>query len=220
MTEPVGNIRKRSTSLPGSNSLANREAVEEEVEPVRAIVAKGVHVKKPNVFRRAMGHLVAEDLDDVGAYMLSSVVFPSTKRLIYDVIQQGAHLILFGNVSRTERRSSFGFVDPRPSSVLRRPPMESRFREPDDRFVSRSDRTRHNFSNIVLDNHQDAVDVLEALEYRISKYGRASVGDLYGFLGVTASFPDQQYGWTDISGSSVEQNREGFYLRLPNTKKL
>lgn len=224
MTEPVGNAQRGDLPLPGSNSHAARAAAEkaagpakpaEEREKVEPIVHGKVIQKKPNVFKRAARGMVADDVTNVGDFVLTDVLMPAVRNLIYDIVSQGAHRVLFGT-ARGPRRGvgTGGYSGPGTNlkTAYHRVTNEPIHREP---TISRSDMARHNFDEIYLDDNAEAMDVLENLVARVERYGSASVADFYDYLGVTGGFTDQAYGWKNLSGAQVRQTRKGYTFDLP-----
>jgi hypothetical protein len=67
----------------------------------------------------------------------------------------------------------------------------------------------------VFASSEEAKKVENALREIVSKYGCVSVGDLYDLSGLTGSYIDLQYGWTDVGSSIVDQVLNGFVIRLP-----
>jgi hypothetical protein len=224
MTEPVGNARRDAGPLPGSNSHATRAAAEkataaskpaEEREEIKPVVHGKVIQKKPNVFKRAARGMVADDVTNVGDFVLTDVLMPAVRNLVYDIVSQGAHRVLFGT-ARGPRRgvgaAAYMNGGANLKTAYHRVSNEPTTREP---TISRSDMARHNFDEIILDNRDDALEVLENLLARVERYGTASVADFYDYIGVTGGFTDQAYGWKSLAGADVRQTRKGFVFDLP-----
>lgn len=220
MSEPVGNQpRKKPEAESGmsaisGNSHKNREAAAEktaEREPIEKMVEGKVISRKQPWFKRVTRTMIAEDAGNVGDYILSDVVIPATKNLILDMVAQSIERLLFGTSrGRIGRRSPLGMS-------LRDQVNYNRIssdREP-RRLLSREARARHDFNEIVLENRTEAIEVVEALIERISRYGAVTVADLYDFVGTTGSFADQRWGWNDLATADVRQVPGGFLLDLP-----
>lgn len=224
MTEPVGNAQRGAGPLPGSNSHSARAAAAtaagpskpaEEREAIEPIVHGKVIQKKPNVFKRAARGMVADDVTNVGDFVLSDVLVPAIRNLVYDIVSQGAHRVLFGT-ARGPRRGvgtgAYSGAGGNLKTAYHRVSNEPVRNEP---TMSRSDMARHNFDEIFLDDNAEAMDVLENLVARVERYGSASVSDFYDYLGVTGGFTDQAYGWKNLSGAQVRQTRKGYTFDLP-----
>lgn len=220
MSEPVGNQPRKKPPSPGSmaaitgNSHKERGADAEttaEREPAEKIVEGRVISRKQPWWKRFRQTMLAEDAGNVGEYILTDVVIPATKNLIVDMIGQSIERVLFGTSRGRVRRSPLG-------ASLRDQVNYNRFsgdREPVRRPMSREARARHDFNEIVLENRTEAIEVVEALIDRISRYGAVTVADLYDFVGTTGSFADQRWGWSDLTTADVRQVPGGFLLDLP-----
>lgn len=220
MSEPVGNqprkkpdVKTPMSSIAG-NSHKERDAVAEttaEREPVEKIVEGKVISRKQPWWKRFSHTMLADDMGNVGEYILTDVIVPATKNLIVDMIGQSVERMLFGTSRGRVRRSPLG-------ASLRDQVNYSRFsndREPIRRPLSREARARHDFNEIVLENRTEAIEVVEALIARIARYGAVTVADLYDLVGTTGSFADQRWGWSDLTTADVRQVPGGFLLDLP-----
>ena len=54
----------------------------------------------------------------------------------------------------------------------------------------------------------------------IEHYGIVSVADLYDLVGITGSYTDNKYGWTDIRTAQVVRVRDGYKIKLPRAIPL
>ncbi len=223
MPEPVGNANRSSAPLPGSNSHTTRAAATkaatpvEEREKVEKVITGTVIQKKPNVFKRFARGMVADDVTNVGDFVFSDVVMPAVRNLMYDIVSQGTHRVLFGTTRARGRAAVPGYVGAGSNlkTAYNRVQAESA-----PSSMSRENQARHNFDELYLPSHADAMEVLENLIARVQQYGSASVADLYDYLGVTGGFTDQKYGWTNLDGADVRQTRRGFVFDLPRPQVL
>lgn len=222
MSEPVGNAKRSVAPLPGSNSHSKREASEkspppkQEREKVEQIVHGKVIQKNPNIFKRIARSMIAEDVTNVGDFVVDEVFRPALRNLVYDIVSQGSHRLLFGTARG--RRS----VVPGTGPVTSLKMAYHQVNNPNEsvRTMSREDQARHNFDEIILESHSDAVDVLDNLVARVERFGSASVADLYDYIGVTGSFADQRWGWTNLDSADIRQTRRGFIFDLPRPISL
>lgn len=221
MPEPVGNANRSASPLPGSNSHAARTAAAnpttpvEEREKVEKVITGTVIQKKPNFVKRFARGMVADDVTNVGDFVFAEVVMPAVRNLMYDIVSQGTHRVLFGT-TRGRRPNLPGYSGP----VTNLKTAYNRVQAESAPPMSRQDQARHNFDELFLPSHADAVEVLESLRGRVERYGSASVADLYDYLGVTGGFPDQKHGWTNLDSAGVRQTRRGFVFDLPATQPL
>lgn len=220
MSEPVGNQpRKRTESLGDISSIAGNthkdraEAPSTAArEPIEKIVVGTVTTRRIPWYKKFGRSMIADDVGNVGDYILTDVIIPATKNLIVDMISQSIERMLFGTTRGRVRRPlglslrdqvAYDRVGSRQSSIEPR------------RLLSREARARHDFNEITLEDRTEAVDVIAAMVDRIRRYGSVTVSDLYDFVGTTGSYADQRWGWTDLSTADVRQISGGFLLDLP-----
>lgn len=221
MTEPVGNTPR--SSIPG-NTFKDRESAappKPSREPVEKMIQGDVIIKKPNFFKRFGRSMVADDVGNVGDFVVSDVLVPAMRNLLYDVIVKGAGRTIFGagQVYRNAGRgvpSAAGPVSSLKTSYHR----ISEGGEPTTRAVSPASAARHDFREIVLPDRIEAIQVLEYMQARLEMYRSVTVGDFYDALGVTGGFVDRNFGWTDLSSAEIVQTREGFIFDLPRAQNL
>lgn len=65
----------------------------------------------------------------------------------------------------------------------------------------------------------DAVDTVKQLEELISRYGFATVGDLYELINWPIPEDEFDYGWTDMDSADIETVGDEYLLFLPGAKK-
>jgi hypothetical protein len=219
MSDPVGNAPR---GLEGGNSHRARAAAEAASAPapkrekLESVVKKGqVIQKKPNILKRTARSMVAEDVNNVGDFVVTDILVPALRNLIYDVIVGGAGRTIFGSaqarrpgispgVFGTAQNLKTAYHNVTNSAPAAQPAM------------SRQAQARFDFSEISLTDHSEAILIIELLKQRIAEYGTASVADLYDLLGHTGGHTDQNWGWKDLSTAKPHQNRSGFVLDLPH----
>lgn len=213
MTEPVGNAPRNLDDIPGNTHKEREAKLEKETrEPVEKIVEGKVTTRKPPWYKRFARSLIAEDAQSIGDYLMVDVIIPAVRNLIRDAIVGSTDRTLYGGSRNRVRSGVLGATDR--SLRTRYDQVEPR------RMLSRESRARHDFDEIVLDTRSEAVEVIESLIARVDRYGAASVTDLYDLVGVTGSFQDQRWGWTDLHTADVRQVRGGFLLDLPRPDPL
>lgn len=86
--------------------------------------------------------------------------------------------------------------------------------------MSRQSRARHQFDDIVLDERAEAEQVIDQLFDLVSKYGSATVADLYELVGLASTHTDHKWGWEELMGAGVSRVRGGYLLDLPEPEPL
>jgi hypothetical protein len=72
----------------------------------------------------------------------------------------------------------------------------------------------------VLDQRAEAEEVIDRLFDVVSRYGSASVADLYELVGLDSTHTDHKWGWEELTGAGVSRIRGGYLLDLPEPEPL
>lgn len=206
-----------------ANPKINKVQQEEKNIPekkVEKVVTGKVKRQKQGLFKRFTKVFLEDDTKSVGDYIVHDVLIPAAKSLICDMIGWGgfAEMLLFGDRRRRRGQgSSLGRGTVSYGSFYKTLDRNSLDRP---RELSRSGRIRHDFDEIILESRGEAEEVIAHLNDMIVDYGQATVSDLYDLVGITPSFTDEKYGWTDLRGSGVVRVRGGYLLDLPRPQLL
>lgn len=215
-------VTKQLTEFPG-NSHKQRSVKVDEPEakaPVEKIISgEAVQRKKP-LGRKIIENFTGEDAQSAGSYVVFDVLIPAMKNMISDAISQGVEHIFFGE---SRRRSSSSGND-RYTSYNRMHSSSSgsstSYSRNGQREISKRARTVHDFREVVIESRGEADEVIDTLGEIIEQFGQATVTDLYDLVGITGSFADGKWGWTDLRAASIRHVREGYLLDLPKTIPL
>lgn len=196
------------------NSHKSKEVRKESKIPekkVEKVVSGNVKTKKKSDISKFADVFIAEDMDNVKSYIVSDVIIPTVKNTIADIVTNGLNMILFGETSRSSKRSTTSKIS-----------YSSYYNKRDDRrdHVRPQTRGGYFYDDVILDSRGDAEEVLTNLEELIDVYGTASVADLGELVGITGEYTDNKYGWTDLRNASVERTRDGYRLKLPRAVPL
>lgn len=201
-------------------SKAEQERSTERRKQQRVTSGRVVKRKKP-ISRRLTETLTSEDSYSVGQYILFDVIVPAAKAMITDAVSQGAERLLFGDSRRPTSGPRRGNYTPYNRAGTGRPYETAGPRlSSGGRELGRRSRASHNFDEIILDSRGEAEEVLDRLSDLIQNYDVATVSDLYDLVGITGSFTDDRWGWTDLRGAGVRRVREGYLLDLPKTAPI
>lgn len=196
------------------------KAPELEQKKVEKVVEGEVLRRKKPFGKRFSELFIGGNMKMVGEYVLMDVLLPATKDTVADAVSQGIERMLFGEARSTSRRTGMrpgvgnSYVDYRRMSGGAGPRRE------DPRSPSRRSRATHNFDEIILETRVEADEVIDRLFDLVAKYESATVADLYELVGVTGSYTDDKWGWTDIRGAGVTRIRNGYLLELPKPEPL
>lgn len=201
-----------------AKAKAEKEGAEGERPKVeKVIVNEAIQRKKP-LGRKISEMFSGENMHDVGNFVLMDIIIPGVKGILFDSFTQGLERRLFGGESGGyyHRRSTGSGLSGSSKTGFTNYNGISK----DERPLSRRARATHDFREIVLKTQPEAKDVLERLGDMLDQFGQASVSDLFDLVGVTGSYTDDKWGWTDLRGAGIRRVREGYLLDLPPTHPL
>ena len=187
--------------------------------------------KRSSIFRSVKDEFIAEDAPSVGNYLLYDILLPALKDLVLD-IGHGAIDTAFGGDGRgyggSRRRSS------RDSYIsynrMYRDNRRSRRRDRDyddeDDYPRRRRSGQIYFDEYLFETRGDAEDVLDFLCDEIAEFGDCPVSRFFDKRGETipGNFTEDDWGWTDLSGTRVKKIRcDGelwWWIDLPRLKPI
>ena len=203
---------------PNSHKYNEQKAFETERPKIEAVATGTTSKRKRSLFRRFADTFFTEDVGDVKTYILYDVVIPAIKENVADIINSAISMIFFGEASRRSRKPSGGSIG---SKINYGGYFNSGERKERMPAYNRS-RIAHNFEDVVFDNRADAESVLDGMiEILNSEYRQVSVADFYDLAGISTSFTDNKYGWTDLRGARVVGSpSRGYIIELPKCVAL
>lgn len=208
--------QKRAVMNYPSNSNKEREQTPavppKKVEKI--IQGEAVQRKRP-LGRRLAETFTGDDMRTAGSYVLFEVLAPALKTMISDAVSQGIERMLFG-----EARPRGGGIRTNYTSYNRMYSQSPTRREEPARTISHRARAAHDFGEVILNSRGEAEDVLDRLGTLVDQYDVATVADLYELVGITGSFTDAKWGWSDLRGSDIRRVRDGYLLVLPRTMPI
>lgn len=194
-----------------SNSHKSREEARESERRYDKIVSSPVKTRKRNEMRKFADIFVPDDVQSVKSYILTDVIVP----LIKNAISQTVDTLLYPDGSGRSKKSSMA------SKVSYRSYYD---RSGDSRRDYNSPRPRttgYDYEDVILPNRGEAEEVLMRLHEIVAEYKMVRVADFYDLVGVSGSFTDNNYGWTNLDSAKVIPVRpEGYLIKLPKAVPL
>lgn len=190
------------------------EVKAEEPTKVKKVVKGEVIQKKKGIGSKIAETFTGDDAKSVGSYVLFDVIIPAAKNMLADAVSQGSERLLFGD-TRSRSRVANRTGTKSYSSMYRR---DDRRESP--RRLSDRERSTHDFDSIVIAERGEAEEVIEQLIILIEDYDHAKVSDLYSMVGITGSYTDDKWGWTNLSTASTRRVRQGYILELPRPEPI
>jgi hypothetical protein len=200
------------------NSEASKRRAQEEDKNIKRVTS-GDPIRRRKPLRKQFSEtFIAGDLKSTSQYVMFDVMIPAAKDLIVETFERGLEKLFFGD---SRRRGGTTPPQSGPTGIVsyNRYAMQSRQTGP-QRTMSRMARSRHDFDEVVLQSRTEAEEVIDRLFEVVSRYGSASVADLYELVGISGTHVDNKWGWTDLRGAGVSRVRGGYLLDLPEPQPL
>ena len=211
-------IKVDRSMLPPNKKDLPEEKTEPTAPKLTSAVKRGSVVStKPSLGRRIRSLFIADDVEDVGGYLIHELIVPFIKDTILDM----GEMLLFGETSgrrRGRRRKGYSNLPTDYSASYKSPNDRSRRRDRDDRY-SRRDRDS-DYRDIILSDRNDARDVVAALHDRIKRYGTASVADLLELVDQTSTYTDTAYGWKSPDQIGLAKVGRGWLIDVDDAEAL
>jgi len=209
--------KKRTVASAAPSSSA--PTPESEREPATKIISGEVTTRKPAWWRRLGRSIFAEDVSSIGSYLYDDLFIPTIRNALREFGVGAIDRAIYGAKMGPRRMGAPGIMglSGQVSNISTR---YDRMTE-GQRVVSREARERHDFSEIVFPDREEAMIVLEGLVARIERFRVATVRDLYNLCGVSnADFAAGGYGWTDLNTAAIRQRYGGWLLDLPEPEPI
>ena len=190
-----------------------REQAKVEEKRVGKIISGNVKTKQ-NKIRKFSDVFFAEDVHSIKDYLLNDVLIPATKRALYDVLEGGLSMSLFGGRGSSNRKSTVDRVSYRDYNSVSR--------GGDSRRYESRERGGLYYDDIILDSRGECEAVLGAMSDIMDNYaGIVRVADLYDLVGMTPPHTANKYGWTNIRAAKIVRERDGKYrIEMPQAMQI
>ena len=182
---------------PNSNKYKTEQRKKQE-----KVVQGKVRRKKKSEVRKWKDMLFSEDVEDIKTYIVMDAIVPTIKNTILDVVS----MCLFGDTAKRSKNHNTVSYNRDYSSASRSGRTNRR----------NTTSSLYDFDDIIFDSRGEAEDVLDHMGEIMDAYnGVVTVADFYALAGVTGTWTDDNYGWTNLSRATVQRTRDGFIINLP-----
>lgn len=190
-----------------------KNAKPEERHVSKVVTGTAKTKKKPGITRLADA-FGSEDPEVIKEYVLSDLVMPTAKNLLFDIIRNVAEMFIFGDTGRRGGRGS-GAISASYTSYYDRGRSSTRDRDRRS-FDEPRARNRFDYDDITFESRGDAERVLDEMDAVIKRYGVVTVANLYEMAGLPAApFTYNNFGWTSINTAEVIRSRGAYLIKLP-----
>lgn len=212
-----------NNEFPPNSRKVTKPVQAEEPKKVEKIVTGEVVQRKKSLGARFKETFVGGDARSVAGYVVLEVLVPAAKDMAADAVQQGLEKLLFGEIRSAGRRprtgTSTGYTSYNRFSQPSVTPRDGHRVDPRE-AISKRGRATFDFDEIVLQTRAEAEAVIDSLFQLVSQYEVASVSDLYNLVGITTTFTDNKWGWTDLRGAGATRISTGYLLDLPRPEPI
>ena len=196
-----------------SNSYKSKDQPKTIAEKkIEKVTTGKVTTKKKSGIAKAAEMFFAEDIRSVKRYVVMDVLLPALKRTFLDMINNGADMLVNGEITRSKSSTPGSKVSYRSYYDRRDEPPRARR---DSRYGSAYD-----YDELVFETRGDAERVLVTLDEIMDTYNMVKVADFYDAAGRTPSSVMFNYGWTDIHTAAIVRTSDGYMIRLPRALPL
>lgn len=183
-----------------------------EKKEIKKVTTGKVITRKNNV-RKFTDVFVSEDVKNVKDYVFMDVLVPAIKKAISDIVTNGIDMILYGETGRTKKLTGASYISYNKYSDRR---------DSYDRFAGATRaRSGYSYDDIILEDRNEAAEVLDRMDELLDTYQVVSVADLYDLVGMPCDYTANNYGWTNLRNAEVVRIRDGNYmLKLPKALSI
>jgi hypothetical protein len=200
------------------NSAKAKEPKPDEEKKIERVTSGEATRRKKSLTKKFKGTFFGGDGRTALDYMVFNVLIPAAKDAMVDAASQGFERLIFGE-SRGRRPGGRSGVNPVGHVQYNRFSTSDRPTAA-DRGISRRARSRFDFDEIVLESRTEAEEVVDRLFDLVSRYGSATVADLYELVGLKSTHTDFGWGWRELRGAGVSRIRGGYLLDLPEPEPI
>lgn len=189
---------------------AKAEASEPAEKKIEKVITGNVKTKKKSDMHKLSDVFGGKDGAEVKEYLLSDVLVPGIKKIVWEIVTGAFDMILFGGNGHARKNTNAGYVSYNNYSNRREPSRE----------VRPQARTRYSYDDLVLETRGDAEDVMDRMAEAIQDYGMVTVADMYDAVGLSCNYTDNKYGWRDLRDAQIVRVRDGYMLKMPPAHPL
>ena len=163
-----------------------------------------------------------EAVKDIGSSLMTGVVIPAAKDMLYDFIINGASMSIYHDKSGVKRAGLRGRSNGSTGHYTSYNSISDgdRGNAPGGQYV-RSSRGVNIFRPSGL-SRQDCMDILDELDRLIEEYGYVTVSDYNQTIGHTSRNPkqDNRWGWEDLESAYPSHDVNGWYISFPRMESI
>lgn len=195
-----------------------KKSEKQETVALAPVVSGKAAVKKKSEGKKFLDAFFEGDVNNLGASIISNVVIPAVRDLIWNSVERAVKGLLYGDFS-SSRGSDRNSIPARQVDFTRYSDRRRRDRD-DYRDSSRDD--IYDYGEIFLEDRRDADAIVDRVFELLDRYQWVSVAQLYELAGLRGRYTDHNYGWRDRDRNSiyVTTTRGGYLVKMPRPRPL
>lgn len=183
-----------------------------------------VQIKEKSIGQKAAEAFLAEDVSSVKTYVITDVIIPAIKDIIFNSITQSLEMMIFGGRSASRSRSNKPYNSMYKGVSYNQNNRSASNDTKDVAEISFSTRRMAqevlNEMQILIESEFAAVSISDYVDI-VERVLREAGEDLSGFKPSRNWAYDTKFGWTDLAGVRPQLTRGGRYvLTLPRATRL
>lgn len=217
--DPERGLSTYNNSYAAKSSLARRD-VEDDKPKLGGSIQGGVSLKRKTPGQRFSENFLNNgDVKTVGHTILSDVIIPALKEMIFSAGRDALSMFLWGD-TRSPGKNTI-----RSGGIMRDytsySSSLSRGRDNNRVDIYRPEDTPR-YNNLVFEIRGDAENILYNMREYINTYDDIQIIKLYELvkeqtgIDIPMTAQDAKFGWSDLTNAHVRQVRGGYLLELPN----
>lgn len=207
------------SKLPGNGYLSDKKLKEDpDHKDIQKVVTNPVIRKKKGLGSKFKDAFMGEDAKNIAETVLYDNAIPAIKDFVISAVNVALNMAFYGDarkgINQTSSNSSFTSYNRFYRAV------GSTVAETARRSLSRSERARFDFDDIVIATRSEAEGVLDTMSGLLDQYKFVTVADFYDIVGVTSGYTDNKWGWKDIRGAGIRRVPNGYVIDLPRPEAV
>lgn len=219
-------------SYPNASMSAKSEENNRE-KPAPVVSKSDVTMRKRSAWKNVKHRIFEEEGAEIKNHVFGNIIFPALKDMVGSAIVDALDIMLWGEPHHTARGRSNIVGGTRYGNYVSYNSFSSNNARtgPNSRVVNNSGyRNYMDMDDIYFETESKAYNLLSSMRAIIDRYHVISVADMYGLISevgpdgverpMVAPWTYNNYGWYDLSTTTIKGDRYGFRLVLPAPKRI
>lgn len=203
--------------FPNNSQQAKRnksEASQEVDLQIEKIINGEATVSKPSGFKRLRRSFIAGDASSVSEHVFWNLMIPAMKDALSDMGSTFIDMMIYGE-RRARTTPGAPASGPGSTSKVNYGNYSSGNRPVIAPGQQVQENGRFDLNDITVGTRAEAEAIIGKMFEILDKYHIVTVDNLHSMLGVSSTYVDSKWGWTNLDGADVRRVKHGVRLVLP-----